>query len=307
MTTLTDNDIINLYNSGYYNICKQLLLGNVNVNGNFQPAMISLILGNPKPQSVNINLGSSTLDSLLLGTWNLSFCDQSVDSLFSSGNSTGSMNNTGSTNNTGNMNGMTGLNAVTGQIYQFHNDQSNNKNIETGISLLEKINNQHSNYILFKYYISTQQSTLANSCLMTSAKLGCADAITDLNSLGLQVDTTDQCFDHCLVYCGTDDVPRKCGCGPYKTGWIFGSCLTCGCKTSLSCIDFANYASSGFIGLLQSIYQPLKLSACVASIVVLGLQQSGSTHLSVAIFLSTSLTTLVTFINKDIQQQNNNN
>lgn len=285
MSTLTDTDVLKIYDGGYYHICKGIL-SDFNTN-NVKLLIISLVLGNTKKENINIDLtGNDNLNNLLLGAWNLSLCDISVDILFANSISIQSGNENG--NGSGNENG----------------NKNNIKNTTLGVSLLQKINNQHSNYLLFKYYIANPQGETANSYLLTSAKLNCYDAIATINSIGLIVDDTDQCFDHCQIYCGTSDTQNICGCGPYKTGWIFGSCLICGCKTSLSCVDIASYTTSGFIGLLQSVYQPLKLAACISSIVALGLQQSNSPYLSTAIFLSTSFTTLVTFINKDVQHPN---
>jgi hypothetical protein len=286
MSTLTDSDILKLYDGGYYNICKGIL-SDFNTN-NVKLLIISLILGNAKKENINLNLIGN--DNLLLGAWNLSLCDVSVDTLFYNSVDIPIQNEIGNETGNGNGNGIKNRNET--------------KNSTLGVSLLQKINNQHSNYLLFKYYIANQQGEMANSYLMASAKLNCHDAIATINSIGLIVDDTDQCFDHCQIYCGTSDAQNICGCGPYKSGWVFGSCLICGCKTSLSCVDIASYTTSGFIGLLQSVYQPLKLAACISSIVALGLQQSNSPYLSTAIFLSTSFTTLVTFINKDVQKQN---
>jgi hypothetical protein len=276
MSSLLNNSetIDKLYLDGYYQLVRGIT-SNLDTNVmSSNISIISLIVGNQLDtnvydrltQSGDINQLNTPEKNILYGLWNLSLIN--------------SVNNTGSGGNS----------LFTG-----------NPDVNSGLIGLKQVDNAHSNYILFNYYKSLSDANsraMAHQYLLAACNKHSADANDLLRLVGLNPDNTDQFFDHCKIWCGNDSLLPRCGCGSDSSNWAYGTCCLCGCRTSLDCADMAQYSSSGFLSFLQAIYQPLKLAACVSSIVALGLQQSNSPHVNIAMFLSTGFTTLVTFINK---------
>ena len=190
------------------------------------------------------------------------------------------------------------LSMITNDIF------TDTKNIDTGINLLTDLDNQHSNYILYLYY-QTVSPFISNKYLVKSAKLGAIDAQNKLKSIGIKWDSQDQFCDHCaLVMCPVNcNDPVGCGSDSDNDGWIYCNYLFCKIKTELDCVSIANYTISGFLSLLRILEFPLKLGACVSSIVALGYQQAGYSS-GVPIFISTGFTTLLAFVQNQEKQIN---
>lgn len=173
----------------------------------------------------------------------------------------------------------------------------------TGINTLIKLDSIHSNYILYNYYVNIDPYT-GNKYLVKSAKLGAIDARNKLRSVGINWESEDQFCDHCsLSIC---PMPENgcigCGSDPSNDGWIYCNYLLCRIKTELNCSSIADYSVSGFMSLLRILEFPLKLGACVSSIVALGTQQAGYNS-GIPLFIATGFTTLVAFVQK---QENKN-